>query len=414
LALDLAIAIALLQADRQIDFPALLGFAAMGELALDGTTRPVNGALAAAEAARDEGQLAVLVPGDNGGEAALVPEVDVFPLHSLADLRDLAAGHLPPRPEPLSLTSRRDPGLPDLADIRGQRHLRYVLEVAAAGGHSLLMVGPPGAGKALAAARLPSILPPLTRDEALEVVRIQSAAGRLDQFRGARPFRAPHHTIAPSGLIGSAEPLRLGEATIAHRGVLYLDELQGFGRDAIRALGEPLSHRTIGGRGLLGSRTLPAAFQLLAAAEPCGALEGLDGPSCSARAAEMKVRRDFLDRIDLVCLVEPPSAEEIGAPPDEPSAAVRERVIAARARQEGRLGAARRNADMSPAEAHSCGLHRSAAALLQRRLRRGRLSATALVRVERLARTVADLEGVHEVRRPHVLRALALARPRGC
>ncbi|HET9185631.1 MAG TPA: ATP-binding protein, partial [Solirubrobacterales bacterium] len=233
--MDLAIAAALLSASGQLEWEGLAGVALAGELALDGTTRPVQGALAMAEAAREDGAEALLIPAGNAPEAALAEEVAVVGLESLGQLPALVAGDWSPAPpRPMRLQRAAAANAPDLADLRGQPHLRHALEVAAAGGHSLLMVGPPGAGKSLAASRLPSILPPLAANEALEVARIASACGRLaDGLSGGRPFRAPHHTISAAGLNGGGSPPRPGEATLAHRGVLFLDELCEFRRDAL-------------------------------------------------------------------------------------------------------------------------------------------------------------------------------------
>ena len=220
--LDLPMAAALLTASGQLSWSEPRRLAMVGELALDGSVRSVHGALAVAEAAREAGEESIVVPAANGSEAALVDGIEVIPVESLGQLAGLAAGvEIAERPPPLPLDSGSASGVPDLADLRGQRHLRYALEVAAAGGHSLLVVGPPGAGKSLAAARLPSIMPPLAALEALEVARIASACGRLDGGPlGGRPFRAPHHTISPAGLVGGGNPPGPGEATMAHPSVL--------------------------------------------------------------------------------------------------------------------------------------------------------------------------------------------------
>lgn len=219
--MDLAIAAALLSASGQLEWEELARVALVGELALDGSTRPVQGALAMAEAAREGGAEAIVLPAENGAEAALVDGIGVIAVEALSQLVALMAGEwVPARPEPLPLRLTAAAGAPDLADLRGQPHLRHALEVAAAGGHSLLMIGPPGAGKSLAASRLPSILPPLAPGEALEVARIASACGRLGaDLPGGRPFRAPHHTISAAGLIGGGTPPRPGEATLAHPSV---------------------------------------------------------------------------------------------------------------------------------------------------------------------------------------------------
>jgi magnesium chelatase family protein len=415
--LDLPIAVALLVASGQLEWERLPRLAMIGELALDGSVRPVPGVLAIAEAARERGAEAVIVPAENGSEAALVDGIGVLALDSLAQLSDLAAGEwTPSRPEPLSLRLTPLPGAPDLADLRGQPHLRYALEVAAAGGHSLLMVGPPGAGKSLAAGRLPSILPPLAPEEALEVARIASACGRLSEgFGGGRPFRVPHHTVSPAGLVGGGNPPGPGEATLAHRGVLFLDELCEFRRDTLEALRAPLESGWVAIARAGANRRLPCRFMLVAASNPCPCGRGEADPECSC--APLAVRRyqgrlsgALADRLDILVAIQQPGAAEIGGPPGEPSAAVRERVAEARARQEGRLGPGRCNAEMTPGEARECVLDEAAAALLAESYSRRRLSGRAHDRVLRLARTIADLAGAEAIGRDQIAQALQLRR----
>ncbi len=266
-ALDLAIAAALLAASDQLSWERLSRVALAGELALDGSLRRVAGAVAMAEAARTRGLEAILVPEASAGEAALIDGVEVLALTSLSQLLPLASGEWqPPPPAPVELLGANGAG-PDLADLRGQPGLRRALEVAAAGGHSVLMIGPPGGGKSLAARRVTSILPPLTRAEALEVARVASACGTLDgALSGSRPFRAPHHTISAAGLVGGGSPPRAGEITLAHRGVLFLDELCEFDRNALEALREPLESGSIA-IARAGSRSvLPCGFRVVAAA----------------------------------------------------------------------------------------------------------------------------------------------------
>lgn len=415
--MDLAIAAALLTASGQLDLGRLPRLAMVGELALDGSVRPVPGVLAIAEAAREGGFEAIVVPAANGPEAALADEVGVIGLDSVTQLSDLAAGDWSPqRPQPMPLRLSAVGDDPDLADLRGQRHLRYALEVAAAGGHSLLMVGPPGAGKSLAASRLPSILPPLAAPEALEVARIASACGRLGEERaGGRPFRAPHHTVSPAGLVGGGNPPGPGEATLAHRGVLFLDELCEFRRDTLEALRAPLETGWVAIARAGSWRRLPCLFMLVAAANPCPCGRGEADAECSC--APLAVRRyqarlsgALADRIDVLAAIRQPSAEEIGGPPGEPSAAVRERVCAARERQEGRLGPGRCNASMTPEEVRECALDEGAASLLADSYARRRLSGRAHDRVLRLARTVADLAGGETIGREQMAQALQLRR----
>jgi magnesium chelatase family protein len=415
--LDLAIAVALLTASEQLELERGAAIAMVGELALDGSLRPLPGVLAIAEAARERGLDAIALPAENGPEAALVEGLDVICLESLGQVAAFAAGEWsPPRPQAMPLLHRAERVAPDLADLRGQRHLRYALEVAAAGGHSMLMVGPPGAGKSLAASRLPSILPPLAATEALEVARIASACGRLgDGGLDGRPFRSPHHTISPAGLIGGGNPPSPGEATLAHRGVLFLDELGEFRRDTLEALRTPLESGWVSVARAGARRRLPCQVMLVAAANPCPCGRGETDPECSC--APLAVQRyqarlsgALADRIDVLAAIRQPSAKEIGGPPGEPSAVVRERVGAARERQEARLGSGRCNAEMSPAEVRECGLEEDAATLLAESYSRRRLSGRAHDRVLRLARTVADLAGTDAIGREQVAQALQLRR----
>jgi len=415
--MDLAIAAALLSASGQLEWEGLAQVALAGELALDGATRAVQGALAMAEAARESGAEAIVLPAENGAEAALAEGVGVVPVEALGQLAALVTGGWdPPRPEPLPLQLAPPPGAPDLADLRGQPHLRHALEVAAAGGHSVLMIGPPGAGKSLAASRLPSILPPLAVGEALEVARIASACGRLETGLAAgRPFRAPHHTISAPGLVGGGVPPRPGEVTLAHRGVLFLDELCEFRRDTLEALRAPLETGWVSIARAGSWRHLPCRFMLVAAANPCPCGRGESDPECSC--APLAVRRyqarlsgALADRIDLLAAICQPSAEEIGGPPGEPSAAVRDRVDIARERQGRRLGSGRCNAEMSPAEVRECALDEAAAALLADAYARRRLSGRAHDRVLRLAQTVADLAGLEAIGREQMAQALQLRR----
>ncbi len=415
--MDLAIAAALLSASGQLAWEPLARVAWAGELALDGTTRPVNGALAIAEAAGAGGAEAILLPEENGPEAALAQGIDVVPLDSLGRLPALVAGDwAPPPPQPLSLELEEGAGGPDLADLRGQPHLRHALEVAAAGGHSLLMIGPPGAGKSLAASRLPSILPPLARVEALEVARIASACGRLAGARDSgRPFRSPHHTISPAGLVGGGTPPTPGEATLAHRGVLFLDELCEFRRDALEALRAPLESGQVSIARASGRSNLPCRFMLVAAANPCPCGRGEADPDCSCAPVAVQRYQGRLsgalaDRIDILAAVRQPSAVDIGGAPGEPSAAVRERVTAARDRQERRLGPGRCNAEMTPSEARECALEPQAGALLAELYARQRLSGRAHDRALRLAQTIADLAGIEAIGQEQMAQALQLRR----
>ena len=414
--LDLAIAVALLVASGQLEWERLPRVAMAGELALDGSLRPIPGVLAIAEAARELGAETVVVPAENGAEAALVSGIEVIGLEGLGQLVDLAAGEwTPPSPRPLALPLMAQAGAPDLAELRGQPHLRYALEVAAAGGHSLLMVGPPGAGKSLAASRLPSILPPLGVEEALEVARVASACRRLSDGLGGRPFRAPHHSVSPAGIVGGGNPPGPGEATLAHRGVLFLDELCEFRRDTLEALRSPVENGWVRISRAGSNRRLPCRFMLVAASNPCPCGRGEADPECNC--APLDVRRyqgrlsgALADRLDILVAIRQPGAAEIGGPPGESSASVRERVAVARARQEARLGAGRCNAEMTPSEVRESALDEAAAALLAESYTRHRLSGRAHDRVLRLARTIADLAGADSVGPDQIAQALQLRR----
>ena len=414
--MDLAIAVALLSASGQLEWSRLDEVALAGELALDGTTRAIPGALAIAEAARESGAEAIVLPDENGPEAALTTGIEVIPLDGLGRLPELVEGEwAPQRPQPLSLQGEPSREAPDLADLRGQPHLRHALEVAAAGGHSLLMIGPPGAGKSLAAARLPSILPRMAAAEVLEVARIASAGGRLASLRGGRPYRTPHHTISPAALVGGGTPPRPGEVTLAHRGVLFLDELCEFRRDALEALRAPLEAGEVSIARAGGRRSMPCRFMLIAAANPCPCGRGEADPDCTCAPVAVQRYQGRLsgalaDRIDILAAVRQPSASEIGGGPGEPSAAVRERVGAARRRQEGRLGPGRCNAEMSPAEARECALDDAAARLLAELYSRRRLSGRAHDRALRLAQTITDLAGLDSIGESQMAQALQLRR----
>jgi magnesium chelatase family protein len=307
---------------------------------------------------------------------------------------------------------------PDLADLRGQPYLRYALEVAAAGGHSLLIIGPPGAGKSLAARRLPSIMPPLRRSEAMEVLRVASACGRSPRPDAppTRPFRAPHHTISTAGLVGGGSPPRAGEVTLSHRGVLFLDELGEFSRESLEALRQPLEEGRVTIVRARHAVELPCRFMLVAASNPCPCGRGEGSGECECQPASVRRYRAKLsgalaDRIDIAISVERPSAEQMGAAPACDSATVRERVIAARERQERRLGSGRCNAEMTLAELRgSAAMTPDARAALATGHAQLGLSGRGHDRVLRLSRTIADLEGCAEVSGDHVARALTLRR----
>ncbi|MGI8715655.1 MAG: ATP-binding protein, partial [Solirubrobacteraceae bacterium] len=312
--------------------------------------------------------------------------------------------------------ARRD-ALVDLADVRGQDAALLALQIAAAGGHNLLMQGPPGTGKTMLARRLPSILPPLARAEAIEVTRIHSVAGaHRDGLIEARPFRAPHHTISPSGLAGGGSPPRPGEATLAHHGVLFLDELSEFQRPALDALRQPLEDGSVTIVRAQRSLLFPTRFMLIAATNPCPC--GFAGVDDRCTCGELELRRHrrrlsgpLLDRMDLLVDVRRPAESELRGPPHASSAHAREGVVTARARQARRLRGtgARCNGEMDARTARSLAqLEEAAETELGRAYALGLLSARGRHRVVRVARTIADLAGSERVRRADVLLALSL------
>jgi magnesium chelatase family protein len=411
---DLAIALGILAASDQIPPESLQGLEVLGELSLSGEVRPIAGALPAALKAGAAGHR-LLVPERNAGEAALARRAPVLTARHLGELcTALHAGRVPVHPadRPCAVA---EPG-PDLADVRGQHQARRALEIAAAGGHSLAMCGPPGSGKSMLAQRLASVLPPLTEEEALEVAAIASvAAGGFDVARwGVRPYRAPHHTASDVALVGGGSLPRPGEITLAHHGVLFLDELPEFDRAVLEALREPLETGAITVSRAARHADFPARFQLVAALNPCPCGH-LGDAAVACRCTPNQVLRyrgrlsgPLLDRIDLQIFV--PRIERAvltaeQAPPAEPSGAVRERVTAARAVQHARQHKA--NAQLQPRELDRwCPLDRAARALLDQALVRLSLSARAYHRVIKVARTIADLASSEALLPAHVAEAV--------
>ncbi len=415
---DAALALGVLAASGQVPAESLRAYAVFGELSLGGELRDSPGALAVAEGARRAGLRRLIVPRERSLEAALVEGLEVAGVSSLRAAADVLSGSAPPPlPAPAIEGHAAAPAEPDLADIRGHAAPLLALQIAAAGGHNLMLEGAPGTGKTMLARRIPSILPAMSRAEAIEVTRIHSIAGlHATGLVKARPFRAPHHTISPAGLVGGGVPPRPGEATLAHHGVLFLDELAEFQRSSLDALRQPLED---GGVTIVrGQRALafPTRFMMVAATNPCPC--GFAGVGDRCRCGEADLRRHsrrlsgpLLDRMDLLINVERPTEQELRAEPETSSARARDRVAHARERQRFRLAGsgARCNGEM---DARLVRLHVRLDDRAERALARayagGALSARGRHRVMRVAQTIADLDGRDRVTQADLLTALSL------
>jgi magnesium chelatase family protein len=428
-AYDLPIALGVLIATDQLPPDCLDGSFVVGELSLDGSVRHTRGILPMAALARQENFKRIFVPQIDASEAALIPDLEVIPVLSLADLYEQLCGHSDPSPQPPTTPEEIPVSVQtDFSDIKGQEHVKRTLEVAAAGGHNALMIGPPGAGKTLLARSLPAILPHMTIDEALDVTRIYSVADLLPAdlpLIRNRPFRAPHHTISHAGLVGGGTWPHPGEISLAHRGVLFLDELPEFGPRVLEVIRQPIEDKMVTISRAQGTLTFPANFQLVAAMNPCPCGyygDPLKACTCSSSAVtryQKRISGPLLDRIDIH--VEVPRVDYEKLSDDrfgEPSASVQERVELARERQRerfkqnGSLSIENEsdltcNSDMHPAEVRKyCQLDNTSQSLMRSAMNQMQLSARAYHRVLKLSRTIADLAGESQIASQHLAEAL--------